>query len=150
MADNTIATNRQARFNYAILESFEAGIALKGVEVKSLRTAKASLADSFARIDNGEIFLYNMHVAPYEFGNRENADPIRPRKLLLHKNQIRKLSGELSSKGLALIPLKLYFKNGIVKVELAVGKGKKMYDKRQTIKKRESDMELRRISRHKG
>jgi len=149
MADKTIATNRQARYNYAILESFEAGIELKGTEVKSLRAGKASINDSFARPEGNEIFLYNMHIPPYEFGNRENPDPLRPRKLLLHKNQIRRLIGEIASKKLALIPLKAYFKEGIVKVELALAKGKKLYDKREAIKKRESDRELRRALRTK-
>ncbi len=150
MAEKIIATNRQARFNYTILESFEAGIELNGPEVKSLRTGKASLADSFARIEGGEVFLHNMHIAPYEFGNRANPDPIRARKLLLHKNQIKRLSAELSTKHLTLIPLKAYFKSGMVKVELAVAKGKKLYDKREAIKSRESDIELRRIIRNKG
>jgi len=149
MADKTIATNRQARYNYAILESFEAGIELKGTEVKSLRAGKASINDSFARPEGNEIFLYNMHIPPYEFGNRENPDPLRPRKLLLHKNQIRRLIGEIASKKLGLIPLKAYFKEGIVKVELALAKGKKLYDKREAIKKRESDRELRRALRTK-
>jgi SsrA-binding protein len=147
--DQVITTNRKARFDYAILESFEAGIALKGTEVKSMRAGHASLSDSFARFEGPEIFLYNMHVAPYEFGNIANVEPLRPRKLLLHKNQIRRLMGEVVSKKLALIPLKLYFKNGIVKVELAVARGKKKYDKRETIKARESDRELRRIAREK-
>ena len=144
MPEKSIATNRQARFNYIILESLEAGIALKGTEVKSLRSGKASLNDSFARVEGGELYLYNMHIAPYEFGNINNQDPLRPRKLLLHKSQIRKLIGETSAKHCALVPLKLYFKEGLVKVELAVAKGKKFYDKREAIKKRDSDRELRR------
>jgi SsrA-binding protein len=149
MSDKVIATNRKARFDYTILESFEAGIQLKGTEVKSLRAGQASLSDSFARLEGNEIFLYNMHIAPYEFGNIANVDPIRPRKLLLHKKQIRRLIGEVPTKKVALIPLKIYFKNGFAKVELAVAKGKKLYDKREAIKKRESDVELRRISREK-
>lgn len=147
MSDKIIATNRKAHFEYSILESVEAGIQLKGTEVKSLRAGQASLADSFARLDGNEVFLYNMHIPPYEFGNIANVDPIRPRKLLLHKNQIRRLIGEVTTKKLALIPLKVYFKNGIAKVELSLAKGKKLYDKRETIKKRESDRELKRISR---
>ena len=150
MADKVISSNRKAHFNYTIFESFEAGIELKGTEVKSLRAGQASLQDSFARIENGEVFLYNMHIPPYEFGNRENQDSLRFRKLLLHKNQIRRLTGEVASKKLALIPLKLYFKNGLVKVELALAKGKKLYDKREAIKKRESDRELKRITRSKN
>mgnify|MGYP001768141166 CR=1 FL=1 len=109
-----------------------------------MRSGKASLNDSFARVEGGEIFLYNMHISPYEFGNINNPDPLRPRKLLLHKSQIRKLTGEASVKHLALVPLKLYFKEGLVKVELAVAKGKKSYDKREAIKKRDADRELRR------
>ncbi len=143
MEDKIIATNRRARFNYTILESLEAGIQLMGTEVKSLRAGSASLADSYARLEGAEIFVYNMHIAPYEFGNIANVESKRPRKLLLHKSQIRKLTEELLSRGLALIPLKLYFKNGIAKLELAVAKGKKLYDKRESIKKREADRELR-------
>ncbi len=144
MTEKIVATNRQARYHYTILESLETGIELKGTEVKSLRGGKASLNDSFARAENGEIFLYNMHIAPYEFGNIQNPDPLRPRKLLLRKSQIRKLIAEAATKKLALIPLKLYFKVGIVKVELALAKGKKLYDKRETIKKREIEREVRR------
>jgi SsrA-binding protein len=147
MEDKIVATNRKARHDYSILESFEAGIALKGTEVKSLRGGQASLSDSFARVEGDEIFLYNMHISPYEFGNIANVEPLRPRKLLLHKREIRRLIGELSVKHLTLIPLKLYFRNGIAKVELAVAKGKKLYDKREAIKKREMDRELRRIAR---
>lgn len=147
MAEKIVATNRRAAFDYTILDSLEAGIELKGTEVKSLRTSKASLNDSFARVENGEIFLYNMHISPYAFGNIYNPDPVRPRKLLLHRNQIKRLAGEISTKKLALIPLKLYFKEGIVKMELALAKGKKHYDKRETIKKRESERELRKRMR---
>jgi SsrA-binding protein len=150
MDDKIIATNRKARYNYAIQGIIEAGMELKGTEVKSLRTGQANLADSFARIENGQVFLYNMHIAPYEFGNIANVDPIRPRKLLLHRNEIRRLEGELSAKRLALIPLKLYFKNGFAKVELGLAKGKKLYDKREAIRRRESERELRRIARRKG
>ena len=141
--DKVIATNRRARFNYTILESMETGIELKGTEVKSLRGGHAALHDSYARADGGEIVLFNMHIAPYEFGNRFNVDPVRPRKLLLHKNQIRRLIAEVVLKRATLIPLKLYFKNGMVKVELGVAKGKKQYDKRHAIKEREAGMELR-------
>jgi len=144
MEDKIIAQNRHARYDYSILESFEAGIALKGTEVKSLRSGQASLKDSFARIEGNELFLYNMHIAPYEFGNIANVEPLRPRKLLLHRNEIRHLIGDISAKRLTLIPLKLYFKHGIVKVELALAKGKKQYDKRDAIKRREMDRELRR------
>jgi SsrA-binding protein len=149
MTDKIVATNRQARFEYNILESFEAGIALTGTEVKSLRTGKASLSNSFARIEGPEVFLQGMHIAPYAFGNIANPDPLRPRKLLLHKKEIRRLTNEISTKKLTLIPLKAYFKGGIVKVELGLAKGKKLYDKRAVIKKRESDRELKRILRSK-
>ncbi|MDP2912731.1 MAG: SsrA-binding protein SmpB [Candidatus Omnitrophota bacterium] len=149
MAEKIIATNRKARFNYAIIEAFEAGIELKGTEVKSIRSGHVSLNDSFARSEGSEIFLYNMYIAPYEFGNRANVDSMRPRKLLLHRNEIARLIGEITAKRLTLVPLKVYFKNGIVKVELSVAKGKRSYDKREAIKKRESDRELKRISRHR-
>ena len=144
MEDKVVATNRKALYNYSIIETVEAGIQLMGTEVKSLRDGQASLVDSYARVDGTEVFLYNMHIPPYKFGNYANPDPIRPRKLLLHKKQIIKLMGELANKGLVLIPLKLYFKNGIAKVELSLARGKKLYDKREAIKKRESDRELKR------
>jgi SsrA-binding protein len=142
-------TNRQARYHYQLLESVEAGIELKGTEVKSLREGRASLKDSFARADGGEIFLYNCHISPYEFGNRANVEPLRRRKLLLHKNQIARLAATASQKGMTLIPLKIYFKHGLAKVELAMAKGKLLYDKREAIKRRESDLELRRALRKK-
>jgi SsrA-binding protein len=144
MADKIAATNRRARFNYAILESLEAGIELKGAEVKSLRGGQASLADSYARGEGNEIFLYNMHIPPYEFSSHITSEPTRPRKLLLHRNQIKRLLSEIAIKRLTLIPLKVYFKNGIAKVELGIAKSKKLYDKRDAIKKRESDRELKR------
>ncbi|MCX5686101.1 MAG: SsrA-binding protein SmpB [Candidatus Omnitrophica bacterium] len=150
MDDKVIATNRKARFDYAILDSLEAGIQLKGTEVKSLRTGNTSLADSFARLEGSEILLYNMHIAPYEFGNIANVESTRPRKLLLHKKEIRWLAAEASTKKLAIIPLKVYFKHGIAKVELALAKGKKKYDKRETIKKRELARELKKISRNRN
>ncbi len=148
--DKTAATNRKARYNYEILESVEAGIELKGTEVKSLREGKASLNDSFARVDDGEIFLYNCHISPYEFGNRANVEPLRQRKLLLHKSQIVRLAGKISQKGMTLIPLKIYFKKGLAKVEIAVAKGKLLYDKRESIKTRERDLELRRVLKSRG
>ena len=149
MTDKIVATNRHARFEYNILESLEAGIALTGTEVKSLRTGKASLSNSFARIEGNEVFLHSMHIAPYAFGNIANPDPLRPRKLLLHKKQIRRIIDEVSAKKLAIIPLKAYFKEGLVKIEIALAKGKKLYDKREVIKKRESDRELKRALRNK-
>ena len=149
MADQTISTNRQARHNYAILESFEAGIELKGTEVKSLRAGGANLKESFARPEGNELFLYNMHIAPYEFGNITNVDPIRPRRLLLHKNQIRRVISEAATKRLVLVPLKLYFTHGIAKIELALAKGKKLYDKREDVKRRETDLEMRRAIKNR-
>lgn len=147
--DQIIITNHKARRDYFIQESFEAGIELRGCEVKSLRDKKGNLNDSFARIFNGEVFLYNLHISPYPFSQIETPDPLRTRKLLLHKHQIKKLIGELSSSGQTLIPLKLYFKKGKVKVEMGLAKGKRQYDKRATIKKREQDMEARRAMKGK-
>lgn len=149
MAEELIATNREARHNYHILESVEAGIELKGAEVKSLREHRANLKDSFARVEENEIYLYNMHVSPYPQAGRFNPDPKRRRKLLLHKTEIKRLLGQLTQKGLTLIPLKIYFKRGMAKVELALAKGKKLYDKREAIRRRESEMELRRALRKK-
>jgi SsrA-binding protein len=145
MDEKLVATNRRARHEYTILGSLEAGIELMGPEVKSIRAGRVNLKDSFARAEGRELFLYNMHVAPYEFGNINNPDPLRQRKLLLHRNQINRLIGELSTKHLALIPLKLYFKRGLVKVELALARGKKLYDKRREVKEREAERELRRV-----
>ncbi len=144
MDEKIAATNSKARFSYHILNTFESGIVLKGTEVKSLRDGKASLSDSYAFVEKGELFLNNCHIEPYSYGNISNVEPRRKRKLLLHKSEIRRLVGELTQKGLTLIPLKIYFKNGIAKVELALCKGKKLYDKRETIKKREQDREMKR------
>lgn len=138
-----LVTNRKARHDYHILETFEAGIALAGTEVKSLREGKGNLKDSFARIENGEIFLYNMHISPYEKGNIFNKDPVRTRKLLMHKRQILRLFGMVKEKGLTLIPLKVYLnERGLVKVELALAKGKALYDKREDIKQRTANREM--------
>lgn len=136
------ATNRRAYHEYHILETFEAGIALTGTEVKSLRQGKANINDAFARIDNGECILYEMHISPYDFGNRFNPDPKRPRKLLLHKNEIRKYHSEIKEKGLTLIPLKVYFTRGIAKVQLGLAKGKKLYDKRDDMAKKEAQRHI--------
>jgi len=144
MADETVASNREARHNYHILGTFEAGIVLQGPEVKSLRDKKANLKDSFARIEDSELFLYNMHISPYPQAGRFAPDPKRRRKLLMHKPEIKKLFGELTQKGLTLVPLKMYFKRGMAKVEIALVKGKKLYDKREDIKRRDSDRDLRR------
>ncbi len=149
MSVKIITQNRKARYEYDILDTMEAGIVLHGTEVKSLRMGKANLKDSYASVRDGEVFLLNAHISPYSHGNINNHDPVRERKLLLHKKEIRKLIGKTQEKGLTLVPLKLYFKNGKVKVELAMAKGKKFYDKRQSIAKRESDRELKRILKDK-
>jgi SsrA-binding protein len=149
VAEEVIATNKAAQRNYTILESFEAGIQLRGGEVKSLRAHRANLKDSFGRIEKGEVYLYNLHISPYEYNTDSLEDPRRPRKLLLHKSEVKKLIGQTSQKGLTLIPLKLYFKRGFAKVELALAKGKKLYDKRREIKRREAEREVRRELRKK-
>jgi len=138
-----LVTNRKAYHDYHILETYEAGIALAGTEVKSIREGKANLKDSFARVENGEIFIYNMHVSPYEKGNIFNKDPLRPRKLLMHKREIMRLYGLVKEKGLTLIPLKLYLnERGKIKVELALAKGKTLYDKREDIKRKDAEREV--------
>ena len=144
MAD--IVTNAKARHDYHILETFEAGIVLRGTEVKSLRAGRGQIADAFARVEKDEVFLHNAHIEEYEQGNRENHVPKAPRKLLLHKSEIRKLFGLSSVKGNALFPLAFYWKNGKVKVSLAVGKGKVQFDKREDLKKRDSDREVKRAT----
>ena len=145
MTDSSLlATNRKALRDYQVLESFEVGIMLVGTEIKSMRNRRVSLDDSFARIDGDEVFLYNMHVSPYEQGGRFNVEPKRQRKLLLHRQQIDRLEGLLTKRGMTLIPLRLYLKHGLAKVELAVCKGKRQYEKRDVLRKRESDEELRR------
>jgi SsrA-binding protein len=143
-AERVIATNRKARHEYSILETFEAGIALKGAEVKSLRQGRASLQESYAALKNGEVWLLDMHISPYEQAADDSYEPTRKRKLLLHKKEIRRLVGKLAEKGLTLIPLRAYFKHGIAKVELALAKGKRAYDKREAIKQRDMQRELER------
>ena len=145
--EKAIVTNRRAKRDYEILESMEAGIELKGTEVKSLRARKASLNESFARVDKGEVILYNFHISPYEFGNIHNTDPLRPKKLLLHKKQVIGLYTKTQAKGHTLVPLRVYFKKGLAKVELAVGRGKKSYDKREDIKQRQAKREIDRALR---
>jgi len=144
MAD--IVTNSKARRDYHILETFEAGIVLKGTEVKALRAGKGQIADAYAQVEDAEVYLYNAHIDEYAFGNNQNHEPKAPRKLLLHKSEIRKLFGLASIKGNALVPLSLYWKNGKVKVALGIGKGKAQYDKRQDIKKRTAERELKRAT----
>ena len=144
MAD--ILTNSKARRDYHFLETFEAGIVLHGTEVKSLRAGRGQISDAFARVEGDEVWLYNAHIDEYAQGNLQNHQPKAPRKLLLHKSEIRKLFGFASVKGHALVPLSFYWKNGKVKVALAVGKGKVQFDKRQDIKKRDADRELKRAA----
>lgn len=133
-----LATNRKARHEYFIEETYECGIELKGTEVKSIRLGKLNLGEGYASVDNSEVFLKQVHISPYEQGNRFNVDPLRTRKLLLHKHEIRKLIGATTIKGYSLIPLSVYLKNGKVKIELALAKGKKLYDKRQDIAKKDA------------
>ncbi|MCL5289586.1 MAG: SsrA-binding protein SmpB [Eubacteriales bacterium] len=142
MAFKTVTENRKARHEYHIIETFEAGLALTGTEVKSLRIGRANLQDSYARVESGELLLYNMHISPYDQGNRFNHEPKRPRKLLMHKYEILRLLGKTREKGLALVPLKVYFKNGLAKVELALAKGKKIYDRREDIAERDAKREM--------
>jgi len=142
--------NRRARHDFHILETVEVGLALRGCEVKSLRQGQASLAGSFARIDDGEVFLYGMYIAPYQEGSYNNPPPRRPRKLLLHRRQIDQLTTKVSGTGCTLVPLRLYFKRGLAKVELALVRGKRQYDKREAIKKREADREIRRAIKRKA
>ncbi len=145
-----VSDNRRARRDYFIEETYEAGIALTGTEVKSLRSGKANIQDSFARVENGEIILYDMHIGHYEQGNRFNHEPRRPRRLLMHRYEIRRLYGKVREKGLTLIPLKVYFnKRGLAKVELALAKGKRFYDKRQDIAAREAQREIARAFRER-
>ena len=142
MGEKIICNNKKAFHNYFIEEKFEAGMVLRGTEVKSLRGGKANLNDSFALIRNGEAFLHNLHISPYDFGNRENHDPDRMRKLLLHKNEIGKLFSKIREQGYSFIPLRIYFKSGLVKVELGLAKGKKLYDKREDMKKKDHQRDM--------
>lgn len=142
-----IAKNRKAYFQYEILEKIEAGIVLTGTEVKSVRNRDVSINESFAHLNNGEIFVYEMHIGQYKQGNRQNHEPKRVRKLLLHKREIAKIAGKIKQKGYTMIPLSLYFKDGIVKVELALVRGKSKIDKREDIKKRDIDREIQRAMR---
>jgi SsrA-binding protein len=139
-----VATNRKARHEYTILDTWEAGIALAGPEVKSLREGKVSFKDSFARIERGEVWLHSLHISPYDPAGRWNQDPERPRKLLLHAHEIRRLIGKVEEKGLTLIPLELYFRGGRLKVTLALARGKQLHDKRETLRQRTQEREARR------
>jgi len=143
-----VADNRQARFRYEILETYEAGVELKGTEVKSIREGKANLRDGYALIRNGEAWLLNVHISPYEHSSDFfNHDPRRTRRLLLHKKEIRKLIGKVEQEGLTLVPLKMYFKRGFVKITIALGKGKKLHDKRESIKEREDKRDMARATK---
>jgi SsrA-binding protein len=142
--DRNICVNRQARYNYFIAETYEAGLVLLGSEVKSLRDGKANLKDSYARIQKGEAFLINAHVSPYPGANQFNHDPTRTRKLLLHWREIERLTGKTKERGFTLIPLRLYFKEGKAKVELGLARGKKLYDKRETLKRKMAEREVER------
>ncbi|WP_026569504.1 MULTISPECIES: SsrA-binding protein SmpB [Sediminibacillus] len=139
---NTIAQNRKAGHDFFIEETFEAGIVLKGTEIKSIRAGRVNLKDSFARIDRGEAYLMNMHISPYEQGNRFNHDPTRTRKLLLHRKEIDKLIGATQQQGYSLVPLKVYIKNGVAKVLIGLGKGKKKYDKREDLKRKQAKRDV--------
>jgi len=139
-----IAQNKKAHHDYFIEETYEAGIVLQGTEIKSIRAGKVNLKDSYAKIENGEVFLHQMHISPYEQGNRFNHDPLRTRKLLLHRKEINKLIGLTKEQGYSLVPLKIYLKNGFAKITLALAKGKKKYDKREELKKREAKRAIER------
>lgn len=142
--EKTVATNRKALHDYFIIDRFETGIALRGTEVKSLRQGSANLQDGYALLRKGEVWLIGMHVSPFEKGNINNHDPKRDRKLLMHKREIRRIVGKVAEKGLTLVPLRIYFKNNIVKIELGLAVGKKTHDKREAIAKREIERQLRR------
>lgn len=144
MSKKIIANNKKARYEYFIEEVFEAGIVLKGTEVKSIRRGKVSIKESYCLLKDGELFIFGMHISPYEHGNRYNVDPLRTRKLLLHKKQINKLIGATKEKGFTIVPLKLYLKDGLVKLEIALAKGKKIYDKRDSIAKKDAERRIRR------
>ena len=138
-----IAKNPVAKHNYTIIDTLETGIVLSGTEIKSIKNGKVNLKDSYAGIKNGELYIYNLHISPYEFGNIYNKDPLRDRKLLANKHEISRLAGQIKQKGYSLIPISLYFKGNLVKLELGIGKGKKLYDKRQDIAKRDAEMRMK-------
>jgi len=148
-SEKLIASNRKAARDYHLTDKYEAGIVLSGTEVKSLRNKGGNLSDSFARVEKEQVILYHFHISPYKFGNRENPDPVRSRKLLLHKKEIKKLIGLSKMKGYVLVPTKVYFKGSLVKIELALGKGKESRDKRQDIKKKEHDREMQKALKYR-
>lgn len=145
-----VANNKKAYHDYFIDETYEAGVALHGTEVKSMRMGKCSIKESFIRIENGEVFVYGMHVSPYEKGNIFNKDPLRVKKLLLHKAEINKLAGRVAEKGYTLVPLQVYFKEGRVKVEIGLARGKKLYDKREDLAKKDARREIEREFKDKN
>ena len=146
---SVITANRKARHDYHIQESFEVGVVLKGSEIKSIRAGRVNLSDAYARPENGELWLYNSHIASYDAASYNTHEPKRPRKLLLHRKEIDDLAGKVTQKGLTLVPLKLYIKHGIAKIELGVAKGKKLYDKRETIARRDAEREVERAMKHR-
>ena len=145
--EQDLGVNRQASHNFHLLERFEAGLVLTGTEVKSVRGGRVNLRDSYAALKEGEAWLLNCHISPYSHGNLQNHDPLRNRKLLLHKEEIRKLIGKVRERGLTMVPLRIYLKKGRIKVEIALAKGKREYDKRETIRRREAEMEVRQAIR---
>lgn len=147
-AKHVVARNRKARHEYHILDTWEAGIVLQGTEVKSLRAGRANLQDAFAMFEGGELWLHNLHISPYEHGNRFNHDPLRPRKLLLHRQELRKLVGQVEQKGLTLVPLEIYFRRGIAKLTLALVRGKKLHDKREDLRRRADERDMERAWKH--
>ena len=149
-AEKIAAENRKAFHDYHVLETFEAGVALVGTEVKAIREGRVNLRDSFGRVEGGEIFVHNVHISPYSHRGYADHDPLRPRKLLLHRQEIRKLIGKTTERGMTLVPLRMYFKNGRVKIAIGLAKGKKEYDRRETIRKRETDRETRAAIKERG
>src|SRR5919106_701387 len=149
-AQANVAENRKAFHDYHLLETFEAGLVLLGTEVKAIREGRVNLRDSYARVEDGEVFLYNVHISPYSHRGYADHEPLRKRKLLLHKQEIRKLIGKTVERGMTLVPVRVYFKNGRVKVAISLAKGKKTYDKRETIKKRETERETRAALKQRG
>lgn len=149
MAENVkvVATNKKARFEYFLLEHFEAGLALQGSEIKSIRAGQASLAEAYVRVENGQAWLVDAHIAPYAQANRFNHDPRRPRRLLLHKREIREIFDAVRQKGVTIVPTRIYLKHGRAKVEIAIAKGKKLHDKRQVLAQREAEREMERALR---
>jgi len=149
MPDKTVAVNRRAHHQYAIEETLEAGLALTGTEIKSIRAGRVNLAEAYARIERGEAWLIGAHIAPYEQGNRNNHEPTRTRKLLLHRDQIAELVGRTQAKGFTLVPMKLYIRNGMAKLEIGIGRGKREFDKRRTIAERDARRDLERSTKER-